>query len=1203
MKNIALVALVAFVFTFALPVNHINAAVNLERQPVKQVQTQAKINTGNSPTKSEPPKNALKSSLQELEQNLQAQDVERIKSSTADMRKALQDLRVEIQGELDRNEKVLKQINARAAMERNRQFRDMLESKIKEANLMLDEFEPAFTENQQQGAARDRNLTNAKLDEIKKLIAPEAPQPALGNELPHRNIQLNPPAPPTSGGITPAYKAAAGSATGAALTFEPTPEDLAPGPETAFTEAIDTAADLLPDDALAVYEYVRNTITFEPYYGSRKGATGTLEQESGNDYDQASLLIALLRYKQIPARYVTGTVEIPADKAMKWVGAETPEAAIRILASAGIPTVSVISGGRIAAVRLEHTWVQALVPYENYRGQYPYQGGRAWVPLDPSFKQHEIKPGLDFTQISGLDVESLIDIMRTTGEVSPDKLTITNMNFDPVDAELKNCNERVESYLQEHGLTNATLDDVFGGKRVIYESLAVLPASLPYKTVVVTRESASVPDSMAASIGFSIRGQDPFGLNFSGTPDFSYRTKAFDLSGKRITLSWAPATSEDEAVIKHYGGLFNTPAYLVKVIPQLKIDGQVAASGQPVGLGYRQEFTISVKEPGMPEDRVVNSVTTGSFYAVGLNYQQISPLELSGIAERLEALAPTLTGDNIYSDEGIGEILNGVAKAYFAQLDLGNKILAERFNVNSTRLISEAITAYSPRVKYLFMSPVDLSPGGLYIDVDRNIISVVSLNGDENNETAFVMASGILGSAMEHIIFEEMLNVQSVSTIKILEEANKVGIPIYTVTKQNINVVLPQLEVNQSVKKDIVNAVNSDRIVTIPKTNISLNQWQGTGYIVLDPETGAAGYMISGGIAGGSTTVITDLAALVSLIFGFIDVYLAASMLLAVSTPIGGLVALALFTLAAINLNIILNSLYIYYLLGDEEAAEALITNAILSLATLGLIGAARVILERLKMICFTEDTPVYTPEGHKPIKDIQAGDDVYAWDPETGQTGVKKVKHVSVSKADSLVRLHIGNTEVRTTPAHPFIALGNGWVAAGAIGAGDRLLRYHGDSAEVDEVYWEQLAEPVTVYNLTVEDYHTYCVSNYDLVVHNKCKPPVPDSVPINKKGELYPKVKDAIDNEVPYPGDCQWIPPEQRVDRLNTDAYKKWWQDTKNGGREPDGGWGEWRIHHIRPVSFGGTNDYNNLVPVRAGNDHQSFTNWWNNNRPWIE
>lgn len=54
----------------------------------------------------------------------------------------------------------------------------------------------------------------------------------------------------------------------------------------------------------------------------------TLQTKRGNSFDTASLLIGLLRAANIPARYVYGTIQIPADKAMNWVGGVTkPEAA------------------------------------------------------------------------------------------------------------------------------------------------------------------------------------------------------------------------------------------------------------------------------------------------------------------------------------------------------------------------------------------------------------------------------------------------------------------------------------------------------------------------------------------------------------------------------------------------------------------------------------------------------------------------------------------------------------------------------------------------------------------------------------------------------------------------------------------------------------------------------------------------------------
>lgn len=107
---------------------------------------------------------------------------------------------------------------------------------------------------------------------------------------------------------------------------------------------------------------------------------------------------------------------------------------------------------------------------------------------------------------------------------------------------------------------------------------------------------------------------------------------------------------------------------------------------------------------------------------------------------------------------------------------------------------------------------------------------------------------------------------EGVSAIKALQVANDKGIPIYTVNQTNINTVLPQLEVDIQVKEDIQDAVNAGKEVTVSKTNISFNGWIGCGYIVINPETGAGAYMLSGGTNGGVLLVALMLLTAIALL-------------------------------------------------------------------------------------------------------------------------------------------------------------------------------------------------------------------------------------------------------------------------------------------------------------------------------------------------
>ena len=60
------------------------------------------------------------------------------------------------------------------------------------------------------------------------------------------------------------------------------------------------------DKATALFNYVRDEITYEFYYDTQKGAEGTLIAGSGNCCDQAQLLVAMARSVGLTARFATG---------------------------------------------------------------------------------------------------------------------------------------------------------------------------------------------------------------------------------------------------------------------------------------------------------------------------------------------------------------------------------------------------------------------------------------------------------------------------------------------------------------------------------------------------------------------------------------------------------------------------------------------------------------------------------------------------------------------------------------------------------------------------------------------------------------------------------------------------------------------------------------------------------------------------------
>lgn len=186
-------------------------------------------------------------------------------------------------------------------------------------------------------------------------------------------------------------------------------------------------------------------------------------------------------------------------------------------------------------------------------------------------------------------------------------------------------------------------------------------------------------------------------------------------------------------------------------------------------------------------------------------------------------------------------------------------MIAKTKGVAAIRLPSESIFSFELSIKSVLGIPLYVSPGGLAMDADRLLSLVKALDGNVEKPKQFMMTAGMNASALEHSVPEQLFSTTEnpaygISAVKALQIANNQGIPIYTINQSNINTVIPQLQLDSATKADIQNAVNAGKIVTVSKTDITYNGWIGCGYIIIDPNTGAGAYMISGGLNGGWVT-------------------------------------------------------------------------------------------------------------------------------------------------------------------------------------------------------------------------------------------------------------------------------------------------------------------------------------------------------------
>jgi hypothetical protein len=132
----------------------------------------------------------------------------------------------------------------------------------------------------------------------------------------------------------------------------------------------------------------------------------------------------------------------------------------------------------------------------------------------------------------------------------------------------------------------------------------------------------------------------------------------------------------------------------------------------------------------------------------------------------------------------------------------------------------------------------------------------------------------------------------------------------------------------------------------------------------------------------------------------------------------------------------------------------------------------------------FAPGTQVQTDRGFIAIENIQVGDLVFSKDDLTGEESHQRVTRVNTHTSDELYRISVAGEVISVTGNHPFWVAGKGWTAVSNIKQGDLLVTHDDKLFPVQQI---ELTEGGTsVYNLSVEDYHTFFVTGHGFWTHN---------------------------------------------------------------------------------------------------------------------
>ena len=302
---------------------------------------------------------------------------------------------------------------------------------------------------------------------------------------------------------------------------------------------ITALARALRNDPDLIYAYVRNTVDTTFTYGVGKGAMGAIVDRNGTAFDQAQLMVLLLRAAGKTASFKNGTITLDAAQFSAWTGITRADAACRLLANGGIPgAVNGLStadcnygAANVTSVTMAHVWVVANISGTDY-------------VFDPAYKPYSVKAGADVRTIAGLttgqplrDASSGIQTGVASGVNYVRSLNAADLN-SRIQTAANNLQTHVDTLqvVVDGRTQSGEIDDLIGGRQIVEipTSTALRQTALPYSSS-VTHSWANVPDAYRASVTVQITKVSPSNASVYNT--IANRVLYFDdIYGRKLNF-------------------------------------------------------------------------------------------------------------------------------------------------------------------------------------------------------------------------------------------------------------------------------------------------------------------------------------------------------------------------------------------------------------------------------------------------------------------------------------------------------------------------------------------------------------------------------------------------------------------------------------------------------------------------------------------
>lgn len=570
--------------------------------------------------------------------------------------------------------------------------------------------------------------------------------------------------------------------------------------------SITELARALKNDPDLIYEYVRNNIEFYPIWGVHKGPVGTILDNAGTAFDQASLMVSLLRQAGYTASYVIGTIHLTGPQLSDWMGVDTSDACatlnvmgsgqLQVKGIAPLVTCPSATPTTLTNIKMRHVWVKAMI------------GGTAYY-FDPSYKPYTTKTGIDLVTASGYSAATYLSSAKTNATITSDY--VQSINSTNIRNNLTTYSTNLANYLRTNKPA-AVLEDVVGGRVITPHGGANLRQTvLPYQdTTVALTEMSDIPDNYRPTLRIRYLGIDQ-----TYTSDAIY--------GKRLTITYNASNQ-----------------------PVLMLDGVSQQTGSATTLGSTGTVTLNIDHPAY-----VNPLGYAS-------QESTQPIKAGqGYTYLISNSWGTMGRGYIEKHRAVLDEARASAAADGSEVALGSAlaVVSGTFMSQRQRLI-EMVNSMAGmiRINHHNVGIVGYS-GSTYVDLPGNVHSSIAKNS-QSKKLGAEFSNSVHSSIFESTAVQQATGVSGVSTTKLIDIANSNGDRIYDAKSSNYaSTVRPNLTACSALLTGFESAVNAGRRLILPaRCDITEASWQGAGYYSILVENGeqkAFGALISGGLLGG----------------------------------------------------------------------------------------------------------------------------------------------------------------------------------------------------------------------------------------------------------------------------------------------------------------------------------------------------------------